>query len=252
MKTIIAIATLLTLTAAPKTMAADFFPVPVGAGTTNTNPYYYVGKLNMTFADSAGRNAYFVGSATVIKPYCALTAGHCVYSSTYGWLRSGTFERAKYYASVGSTTSITRMWVLGGYTSNAGSNGSNTYTGFSYDAGAVALNGRPGNGGYAGWWANTALLTNSTYKMSLGYGAANHDGQQMLRSAPSFAFTQASGAFFTNTSYRIEGGMSGGPVFSYSNNGWWVCAINVAGSSTLAGVHAVDTQTSNLIKNYLY
>lgn len=233
------------------TAQAQVYPTAIGSATTNSNPYYYAGKLNMTFRTSYGAELNYVGSATTIKPYSALTAGHCVYESSMGWIRRATFERARYYSTSASRNTVTRAWVIGGYTSNAGSNGANTYTGFSYDAGAVVCSARPAGGGYAGWSTNTALLTGTAYNMSLGYGAEFHNGQEMLRSAPSRGFTRGTGAFYTNTSYRIEGGMSGGPVFARSGTTWYVCAINVAGNGLLAGVRALDGATTGLIQNNL-
>lgn len=233
------------------TAQAQVYPTAIGSATTNANPYFYAGKLSMTFRTSSGLEQNYVGTATTIKPYSALTAGHCVYDSSMGWMRRATFERARYYSTSASRNTVTRAWVIGGYTSNAGSDGSNSYTGFSYDAGAVVCSTRPGGGGYAGWSTNTSLLTGTAYNMSLGYGAEYHNGLEMLRSAPTRGFTRGTGAFYTNTSYRIEGGMSGGPVFARSGTTWYVCAINVAGTGLLAGVRALDSATTGLIQNNL-
>ncbi len=234
----------------PTAAQAQTTPTYVGSATTSSNPYYFVGKLNMTFRSASGVEQNFVGSATTIKPYSALTAGHCVYHGTMGWLRRATFERAKYYNTAASTNTVTRMWVIGGYTSNAGNGSTNTYTGFSYDAGAVICSTRPAGGGYAGWSTNTALLTGTAYNMSLGYGSENHNGLEMLRSAPTRGFTRSTGAYYRNTTYQIEGGMSGGPVFALSGSTWYVAAINVSGGSA-AGVRALDSATTSLINTNL-
>ena len=225
--------------------SAQFYPTEVGSSTTNTFPYCFVGKVHATFTTGGSQS-----SATTIKPYTALTAGHCVYKTGAGWAKSVSFEPAKYYASAKGKHWATRLTVVAGYTSRAGSGTSNTNAGFSYDAGAFLCSTRPNAGGYAGNWASPVPLTNTNYKMSLGYGAANHDGQQLLRSAPTRAFVKTSGAYFTNTTYRIEGGMSGGPVFVYTNGAWYVCAVNVSGGTTSGGVRNLDASTTAMMSNF--
>ena len=230
----------------PDRLHAQFYPTEVGEYMTLENPYYYVGKMSASFSTVGGR----VGSGSVIKPYTVLTAAHCLYIKPDGWADGVDFERAKYYANSQNSTYATRFAILGGYSQNSGSNGVNTAKGFSYDAGCFLCVDKPANGGYAGWWANTKGLTSSIPKMSLGYGAANHDGEQLLRSAPTRTFTKSYGSYFTNTSYRIEGGMSGGPVFVKSNGHWYIAAVNVSGSSTRAGVRALSTTTTSMLKNF--
>lgn len=227
-------------------LKAQFFPTEVGEYATHQNPYYYVGKMYGGFS-SVGN---IVGSGTVIKRYTVLTAAHCLYIKPDGWASSVDFERAKYYGSAENSTYASRLSILGGYSNNSGSNGRNNAKGFSYDAGCFLCVDMPANGGYAGWWANSYGLTSTIPKMSLGYGAHYHDGEQMLRSAPTRTYRQSYGSFYTNTSYRIEGGMSGGPTFVRYKGNWYVCAINVAGSDTMAGVRCLSKTTTSMLKQY--
>lgn len=230
----------------PEKIHAQFYPTEIGESRTLENPYYYVGKMSASFSTVGGR----VGSGTVIKRYTVLTAAHCLYIKPDGWADGVDFERAKYYESSRNSTYATRYAILGGYSRNSGSSGKNTAKGFSYDAGCFLCADKPANGGYAGWWANTKALTSRIPKMSLGYGAANHDGEQMLKSAPTRTFSRSYGSYYTNTSYRIEGGMSGGPVFVKSNGKWYIAAVNVSGSSSRAGVRALSTSTTAMLKKF--
>ena len=59
--------------------AAQASPKPV-AGLLAKNPYKFVGRLTFFFDEDE-----YIGSATVIKPYSLLTAGHTLYSEGSGW-----------------------------------------------------------------------------------------------------------------------------------------------------------------------
>ncbi|MDB6135118.1 MAG: hypothetical protein JWM59_3361 [Verrucomicrobiales bacterium] len=229
--------------------AAQASPTSVNA-LRNYNPYYYVGRL--TYKDGTIPRQ---GSGTVIKPYSILTAAHCLWSRGNGWRTNFVFQRAYSNGTWASSSTARQPFILGGYTTaviNSGAN--NTAAAFSRDTGGIIFFSRPMNGGYAGWWQNPALLTGPSYNMCLGYGSEWHNGQEMLRSAPSSAFIGQTASWYTNTSCAIEAGMSGGPVFAQYNNLWYVCAVNVSGTASRTsggGVRAIDADTSVLIKNYL-
>ena len=228
--------------------AAQAAPVSV-ANLRNTAPYDSVGRLTMRMGTSNR-----VGSATVIKPYSLLTAGHNLYSKGTGWRTNVVFQRSYHNGTSASSSSASRLFIPGGYAAAVDSGSATTNTAFSRDTGGVICFSRPMNGGHAGWWANTALLTGSAYNMSLGYGAQVSNGGQLQRSAPTRAFTLVTGSYYKNATYGLEGGMSGGPVFARSGTSWYVCAVNVSGPvavNTGAGVRALDTDTVNLIRNNL-
>lgn len=215
-----------------------------------SNPYYYVGKLSFNMNGAA-----FQGSGTVIRPYSILTAAHCLYDPASGWAQDVVFERSYHYGEMASSNYGRRLVILGGYSGAATTYGNSSSRAFDKDTGGVVCYSKPAGGGYAGWWGNPALLTGSAYNMSLGYGAEYHDGEQLLRSAPTRSFTRSYGSWYANKSYAIEGGMSGGPVFARYQSNWYVCAVNVsntAGYTTSgAGVRVVDSATSSLIKTKL-
>ncbi len=229
--------------------AAQATPTSV-ASLRNTNPYYYVGRVTMNHGSSS-----YIGSGTVIKPSSVLTAGHNLYDRTTGWSTNVVFQRSYHNGTYASTTSASRLFILGGYSSAVGTYGSTSSQAFSRDTGGIICFTRPMNGGYAGWWQNPAMLTGTAYNMSLGYGGVVHSGKELLRSSPTRVFYQVYGAWYRNTSYGIEGGMSGGPLFAQSGGNWYVVAVNVSGDtnsiSTGSGVRAIDVDTANLIKTNL-
>lgn len=228
---------------------AQASPVSV-AGLRNTNPYQYVGRVTMRHGSVS-----YIGSGTVIKPWSVLTAGHNLYDRATGWSTNVVFQRAYNYGTYASSASASRLLILGGYSSAVNTYGNTSANAFSRDTGGIICYARPMNGGYAGWWQNPGLLTGTFYNMSLGYGGKVHSGQELLRSAPTRAFYQVYGSWYRNTSYGIEGGMSGGPVFAQYGGNWYVAAVNVSGDynsiSTGGGVRAIDTDASNLIRNDL-
>jgi hypothetical protein len=71
----------------------------------------------------------------------------------------------------------------------------------------------------------------------------------MLKCAPTRSFYKARGAYYKNTSFSGEGGMSGGPVFAQSSGNWYVCGVYVSGGG---GVRAFDTAANNFINARLY
>lgn len=229
--------------------AAQATPTSV-AGLRNTNPYYYVGRVTMNHGNSS-----YIGSGTVIKPSSVLTAGHNLYDRATGWSTKVVFQRAYHNGTYASTASASRLFILGGYSSAVATYGSTSSQAFNRDTGGIICFTRPMNGGYAGWWQNPSMLTGTAYNMSLGYGGKVHSGRELLRSSPSRGFYQVYGAWYRNTSYGIEGGMSGGPLFAKSGGNWYVVAVNVSGDtnsiSTGGGVRAIDADTANLIKTNL-
>ncbi len=216
------------------------------------DPYKYVGLL--TFDSDGGE---YIGSATVIKPYSLLTAGHNLYSEFSGWSTNVVFERGYNFGARESRSTASSLFVLGGYAGLVDSGKSETNLGFSRDMGGVVCFSQPADGFHAAWANSTKLLTGKSYNMLLGYGADIHSGEQLLRSSPSKSFYRIKGSFFENRSCGIESGMSGGPVFAKFNGSWFVCAVNVSGPSAFvfnrgAGVRAIDADAEILISTELY
>ncbi len=225
-------------------------PTPVPSQISN-NPYKFVGQL--TFR--SGGDGY-IGSATVIKPYSLLTAGHNLYSQGVGWSTNTVFKRSYNNGSYASRSTASKLFVLGGYADVVNMGRGETNGGFSRDMGGVVCFSRPADGSHAKWQNKTKLLTGKSYNMSLGYGAVIHSGEELLRSAPTKTFFKVTGSFYENNSYGIEAGMSGGPVFARKDGKWYVCAVNVSGPAGNvfnrgAGVRAIDADASALIRNQL-
>lgn len=215
-------------------------------------PYRFVGLLSF-FSDGTE----YIGSATVIKPYSLLTAGHNLYSEFSGWSTEVVFERAYHFGNRESKSTASSLFVLGGYAALTDSGRSETNQGFSRDMGGVVCFSQPADGFHASWANNSRLLTGRNYNMLLGYGADVHSGEEMLRSSPSKSFFRVRGSFFENRTCGIESGMSGGPVFAKLNGSWFVCAVNVSGPSAFvfnrgAGVRAIDKDAETLISTDLY
>ena len=231
--------------------SAQTSPMEIGAGNRGSNPYNFVGRV--TFKESNGSN--HIGSGTAIRPNSVLTAGHVVYNIGKGWNNTVAFEWGRYDNAVYKISAASRLAVLGGYSSNSTNNSNSA---FSSDMGIINSSSQVANGSYAGRWANPALLTTTGYtKMSLGYaGAPYFTGNRIMKCGSTGRFNQTYGAWYTNPSYGIWGGMSGGPVFVWANNCWWVAAVNVSGPtnsySTNAGVRILDNNAENFIKSYAY
>ncbi len=216
-----------------------------------SDPYQYVGLLS--FVSDGGE---YIGSATVIKPYSLLTAGHNLYSQFSGWSTDVVFERGYNLGTRESSSSASSLFVLGGYAGYVDGGKSETNLGFSRDMGGVVCFSQPAGGLHAAWANNPKLLTGRSYNMLLGYGADIHSGEKLLRSSPTKAFFRVKGNFFENRSCGIEGGMSGGPVFAKFNGSWFVCAVNVSGPNGFvfnrgAGVRAIDSEAETLISTDL-
>jgi len=230
-------------------VSAQEAPESIAEGRTK-DPYKFVGLLSFT---SDGEE--YIGSATVIKPFSALTAAHNLYSEGVGWSTSVIFERAYHFGSVASRSRASQLIILGGYSEAVDSGRGETRAGFSRDLGGLICFSQPAKGSFAIWRNNTRLLTGSEYKMSLGYGAEVHSGEELLRSASTRPFYKLSNSYFTNDYFGIESGMSGGPVFARSGDQWYLCAVNVSGpgyaSDEGVGVRAIDVDAARLIKNGL-
>ncbi|MES2661271.1 MAG: hypothetical protein V4689_21810 [Verrucomicrobiota bacterium] len=230
--------------------AAQASPTSV-AHLRDNHPYRFVGLLS--FREGWGE---YIGSATVIKPYSLLTAGHNLYAEGSGWSTDVAFERSYDFGSRASRSTASSLFILGGYAGLVDSGRSESNAGFARDMGGVVCFSRPADGLRAAWKNDTTLLTGSSYNMSLGYGAVVHSGEELLRSSPTKAFYKITNGFYENRSYGIEGGMSGGPVFARRDGKWYVCAVNVSGPggnvfNRGAGVRAIDHDAATLIRTNL-
>jgi V8-like Glu-specific endopeptidase len=239
-------------------------PVPVGLSAMSYAPYAAVGRVALKIGGTK-----YQGSGTVIRPNGVLTAGHVVFNvdastGPIGFTQITAFQLAKYEASVASVTVPTQKFVLAGYQKAGRNQGIDSIAAFNHDLGALKFSIAPGGGSYLGWWANPALFNRNdvSKKWSLGYGVkvtatgtVIQDGRRLLVSSATNTYQAVASAFYENSSYLIEGGMSGGPVVTMtvgSGSQWYVIGVNVAGSSFAAGLHALDSVAYNFIQTTLY
>lgn len=215
------------------------------------NPYRFAGRLQFTQAGLA-----YVGSAVVIKPSSLLTAGHNLYTEGSGWSKEVTFDRSYDYSSYSSRSTASSTFLLGGYAASADGGRGETNTGFSRDMGGVVCFSQPAGGQHAVWRKGSPLLLAAGEKMSLGYGAVIHSGEELLRSSSSRPFRKIFGSYYESRYFGIEGGMSGGPIYVKSKGKWYVCAVNTSspGDEVFnrgAGVRVIDKDAAALIETNL-
>jgi hypothetical protein len=212
-------------------------------------PFSMVGQLIFT---SGG--ADYQGSGTTVYKRSVLTAAHNCWDIDNGWSTNIEFNRARVGTPTPNQYFARRVYVFGGYQSAARANSPDSVMAFASDLGGLRFPTALAGGNYAGWRADTSLLTGDTYNIALGYGADQHSGDEMLYVEPDFAFAPVFGAFFESEHLTFEGGMSGGPVFAaIGDNDLRVAGIIVAGSDTppSGGIRALNSAAARFLQTYL-
>ncbi len=249
MKSLTKITAALLVLAAPMLAQDVSYPAPYGATQTKTFPYSMIGQL--IFA--SGANDY-QGSGTVVQKHSVLTAAHNVWDSDNGWSFNVDFNRARVGAEVTQKTTASKLYVFGGYQSQANRYGADSARTFAYDLGGLRFRTLPGAGSFAGWKSDVKLITGDSYNIGLGYGADTHSGDDLLFVEPSLSFYKTFSAFYENDSLTFEGGMSGGPVFAELKPGdLRIVGVIVAGSDTppSGGIRALTANGATFISTYL-
>jgi hypothetical protein len=101
---------------------------------------------------------------------------------------------------------------------------------------------------------NPALLSNVYVRVAVGYGAEYHSGDYPLYVTPSTAFFDVYGSYWENRSMAVEGGMSGGPLYTKIAPGRFVVSAIVVASSgppEASGVRRVDAAIVSFVVSYL-
>lgn len=232
-------------------VAADAIsnPLPLGSDLTRKFPFSMAGQL--VFKNGA---SYYEASGTVVYQRSVLTAAHNLWSPDSGWSTGMQFNRARNGASIASRQFANRLFIFGSYRNAAAQYGSDSIRAFANDLGGLRFNAMPASGMYAGWRADTALLTASASSMCLGYGAEIHSGNELLVVRPGLSFIPTLGAFMENLSLTFEGGMSGGPVFfEVAPNELRIVGVVIAGSVTppAGAIRAIDASAAAFINAYL-
>ena len=225
------------------------YPEPLSATVADDFPYSMVGQLIF----SSGQTDY-QGSGSVVYKRSVLTAAHNLWDVNNGWSTHVEFNRARNGDETPNQAFAYRIFVFSGYQTNARRFGSDSLPAFAADLGGVRFPRALANGSYAGWRADTSLLTQNSYNIALGYGADYHSGDQLLFVEPPFNFYRINGAFLENDSLTFEGGMSGGPVFAELASGdLRITGVIVAGSENppTGGIRALDAAASRFLQTYL-
>lgn len=213
---------------------AQTYPLRMARSTLNTSPYYFAGYLSFRSGQ-----AWYQGSGTVVRRKAVLTAAHNLWDVRSGWSTNVRFFRARYGPANLGSFAPGQIYVHGNYQPSAQSRGdSSSYT-FGWDIGWMTFPGVVARGGYAGYATNYNALTGTNYCIAIGYGG----GVYPKYCEPSSGYTRwRSSAYFTNSSYDHEGGMSGGPIFATIGGKRYVTAVVV---SSGGGVRAIDSYIFN-------
>jgi hypothetical protein len=225
------------------------YPSLLASESIEQFPYSMAGQLIFTSGDND-----YQGSGTVVYKRSVLTAAHNCWDIDNGWSTNVEFNRARSGAATPNHEFARRIYVFAGYQGNARRYGADSVHAFSSDLGGLRFPFALANGSFAGWRADTRLLTGETYNIALGYGADQHSGDDLLFVEPSYAFEPIFGAFFENGSLTFEGGMSGGPVFAQVGPGELrVAGIIVAGSDDppTGGIRALNGPAARFLRAYL-
>jgi hypothetical protein len=238
------------VTAAPAVEVPQLF----GKENARTFPFSMIGQLLF----DSGRRSY-LGSGTVIRPRSVLTAGHNLFDPRTGWSTDVEFRRSNYGENDYLGRHFARrLWLLGGYRSNATYYGADSARAFAQDTGGLVFRESLAGGGYAGWVADPSVLLGSNHNNLLGYGAESHSGEELLSVVPEVSFYRILGPFLENDSIYIEAGMSGGPAFAQMDDDQlYVAGVVVSASGdpsspdATGGIRALNAKAATFIRNYL-
>jgi hypothetical protein len=225
------------------------YPAVVSLKEDRANPVDFTGQLLF----NSGPDEY-VGSGTVVRASSILTAGHNVFDPETGFSTDLEFRRGNYGASALSDEYATRMFVLAGYQSSADRFGGDDVRAFAYDTAGLLFGAQLAAGKHAMIFASPFCLTNYYYRICIGYGAEGvHDGDYPLSVAPFTSFYPTYLSFYENTSVYFEGGMSGGPVFTYAPPYWLETGIIVSSATNpvAGGIRIIDAATVSFANKYL-
>ncbi len=186
-------------------------------------PYRESGKLTVRFGQD-----YYFGTATAIRRYTGLTAGHLLYDPKSGFAASTNFQQGLYNDSP-PTQEIGYFAVLSGYQTEAAVD-PDADAAFARDMGYfVLLRPVPGNE-WAAFSDDPSLLTTGGDYLALGYAAESFPGDKLASVQIAAPYTLDLPGLYQNMSFYTEEGMSGGPVYLSNGGKMTVGAVNVAGT----------------------
>lgn len=222
-------------------------PTEVPRGLLRSDPYRYIGRLIMAI----GR-ADFIGSGSVISRHGVLTCGHNMFDKDNGFSIEIEFQRGLRGLQSLQNAKPSKIYVLGGYIRAVEDHGINSQQAFAHDLAILRFRAILAGGNHLSARPELELLKNDgVFRMSLGYGAAKHDGQTLLEAFSDEGWTVFREGYFKNRGYLLEGGMSGGPTVIQTGIGSIVVAVNVSGSSRLSGFRVIDRKAKKFIRRIL-
>lgn len=224
-------------------------PQALSPGSARAYPYNLVGQLLF----NSGADPY-VGSGTVVRPKSILTAGHNVYDPVGGWSTEVNYRRSNYGASALTDAFASHLYLLAGYQASVTKFGPDDVRSFAYDSAGAVFPSLLDGGHYALTAYSPLLLLSTYYRVAVGYGAEGaHTGDYPLFVRPTTSFTDTYGQFWETYSIYVEGGMSGGPLFSYYNGIFFVTGVVVSGSvdPESGGIRHIDPAAYKFIYTYL-
>lgn len=210
--------------------AAPNLPTVLSREELGQPPFSMIGKL--TFRSGS---VPYGGSATLVGPKVALTAGHNLWDPREGWSVGVKFQRAKYGAKEESSTIAKEIYLYSSRYMDAASRSPSSARAFAWDVGWIVFHRRPARGRSASMSAANSALRGWRERRAMGYGQEFHNGAVPLTVTPSDGFRRVLGAYFENFTYGTEAGMSGGPLFAKFGDRWVVAAVIVSGYADYSG-----------------
>lgn len=230
---------------------------------SRNKPYNFTGRV-FVFDDTFGAG---IASATLVRRHTALTAGHVVFEPTAGFLTRATFSRALYGSYSLQKLQVVGVSSLTGYSDAAVATGPNSYAAFERDLGYLVLTTPPIDEDWGVTTTDTTTLTATTTpsvdfgRFVLGYPGVTFDGRTMAYIVPTTPYVEIGGAGsgeFENDEYSAEEGMSGGPVYVYTQGVQQIIGETVGGIDDTSGafnasiIHALNAEATQFIANAEY
>ena len=215
----------LVFVAAPRSQAQALRPAEITFSQSQQAPYRDSGRL---YLFQGGKP--YIGTASYIRRYTGLTAGHILYSPKQGFTTTLHYEPAL-YLTVNDSINVSSFAVLSGY-QGATAGGDNTEEAFDQDMGYLVFSKPAPDNEWAVWSDNPAYLLGSGPFLLLGYAAQSFEGDKLASVQHRNPYNQLlAPALYENQAYYTEGGMSGGPVYVTLPGGTQtLAAVNVAGT----------------------
>ena len=226
--------------------AAALRPAEITPEQATQAPYRDSGRMSVL----QGVDSY-IGTASYIRRYTGLTAGHILYSPKTGFSTALHYAAALYIETTDFVI-VNSFAALSGYQAAADQN-RDSDAAFDQDMGYLIFSKPALNDEWAAWSANPNILSSNGPFLAFGYAAESFPGDELASVQHQTPyFQQLPPAFYGNQAYYTEGGMSGGPVYAtLPSGGMTMAAINVAGTgyaqAAFSGARAITPAETPLL-----